>query len=62
MRKTKSPILAAVHETAKGLHRAGVMDLQTDERLYERGPGNLVAMVRLRSGKVQSIRYGRVPE
>lgn len=26
MRKTKSPILAAVHDTAKGLHRAGVMD------------------------------------
>ena len=26
MRKTKSPILEAVHDTAKGLHRAGVMD------------------------------------
>ncbi len=26
MKKTKSPVLAAVHETAKGLHRAGVMD------------------------------------
>ena len=26
MRKTKSPILEAVHETAKGLHKAGVMD------------------------------------
>jgi putative transcriptional regulator len=26
MRKTKSPILDAVHETAKGLHKAGVMD------------------------------------
>lgn len=26
MRKTKSPILEAVHETARGLHRAGVMD------------------------------------
>jgi putative transcriptional regulator len=25
-KKTKSPILAAVHETAKGLHKAGVMD------------------------------------
>jgi putative transcriptional regulator len=25
MRKTKSPILEAVHETAKGLHEAGVM-------------------------------------
>jgi putative transcriptional regulator len=26
MRKTKSAILEAVHETAKGLHNAGVMD------------------------------------
>ena len=26
MRKTKSPILEAVHETAKGLFAAGVMD------------------------------------
>lgn len=29
MRKTKSPILAAVHDTAKGLHNAGVMDQVT---------------------------------
>ncbi len=29
MRKTKSPILDAVHETAKGLHKAGVMDQVT---------------------------------
>ena len=26
MRKTKSAILAAVHDTARGLHKAGVMD------------------------------------
>lgn len=26
MRKTKSPILEAVHQTAKGLHKAGAMD------------------------------------
>jgi putative transcriptional regulator len=26
MRKTRSPILAAVHDSAKGLHKAGVMD------------------------------------
>ena len=26
MRKTKSPVLEAVHATAKGLHKAGVMD------------------------------------
>jgi hypothetical protein len=32
-----------------------------EEWLYERGPGNLVATVRVRAGVVQSIRYGRVP-
>ncbi len=26
MRKTKSPLLEAVHDTAKGLYKAGVMD------------------------------------
>ena len=26
MRKTKSPILEAMHDTAQGLHKAGVMD------------------------------------
>lgn len=29
MRKTKSSILEAVHDTAKGLHKAGVMDQVT---------------------------------
>jgi len=29
MRKTKSAILEAVHETAQGLHKAGVMDQVT---------------------------------
>lgn len=29
MRTTKSPILQAVHETAKGLHKAGAMDQVT---------------------------------
>lgn len=29
MRKAKSAILEAVHETAKGLHKAGVMDQLT---------------------------------
>ncbi len=33
----------------------------TDEWLYDRGPGNLVATVRFRSGTVASINYGRVP-
>jgi hypothetical protein len=35
---------------------------QVEEWLYERGPGNLLATVYLRSGVVQSIRYGRVPQ
>jgi len=35
---------------------------QTEEWLYERGPGNLLATVRLRSGVVQSIAYGRAPQ
>ena len=30
--------------------------------LYDRGPGNLMATVRFRSGTVQSITYGRAPE
>jgi putative transcriptional regulator len=29
MRKTKPLILDAVHETAKGLHKAGIMDQRT---------------------------------
>lgn len=33
----------------------------TDEWLYDRGPGNLMATVRFRSGTVLSITYGRVP-
>jgi uncharacterized protein DUF2845 len=32
-----------------------------EEWLYDRGPGNLMATVRFRSGRVQSIVYGRVP-
>jgi hypothetical protein len=34
---------------------------QTDEWLYDRGPGNLMATVRFRSGSVLSIIYGRQP-
>jgi hypothetical protein len=30
MRKTKSPILDAVHGTAKGLHKAGVIEVDCD--------------------------------
>ena len=35
MRKTKSAILDAVHETAKGLHKAGAMD-QVTMREFDR--------------------------
>ena len=35
--------------------------LVVDEWIYDRGPGNLVATVRFRSGVVQSIHYGRTP-
>jgi hypothetical protein len=34
---------------------------QVEEWLYDRGPGNLLATVRFRSGVVQSITYGRSP-
>ena len=33
----------------------------TDEWLYDRGPGNLQATVRMRAGKVISIHYGHTP-
>jgi len=36
--------------------------VQTEEWLYERGPGEFVAVIRLRGGKVQSITYGRQPQ
>lgn len=32
-----------------------------EEWLYDRGQGNLMATVRFRDGRVQSIRYGRLP-
>jgi hypothetical protein len=36
--------------------------IYTEEWLYERGPGEFVAVVRIRGGKVQSITYGRQPQ
>ena len=35
--------------------------LSTEQWVYERGPGKLVATVHIRSGTVQSIRYGKAP-
>jgi len=36
--------------------------LPVEEWLYDRGQGNLMATVRFRSGRVQSIVYGRTPQ
>src|SRR5690349_5795386 len=33
-----------------------------EEWIYDRGPGNLLAIVRFRNGRVQSIRYGYQPQ
>jgi hypothetical protein len=33
-----------------------------EEWLYDRGAGNLMAIIQFRDGRVQSIRYGRLPE
>jgi hypothetical protein len=33
----------------------------TEQWLYERGAGNMIAVVRIRGGNVQSIVYGRQP-
>ena len=33
----------------------------TEEWLYDRGPGNFVATVRIRAGIVQAITYGHAP-
>ena len=35
---------------------------QVEEWLYDRGPGNLMATVRFQGGRIQSIRYERVPD
>ena len=53
MRKTKSAILEAVHETAIGLHTAGVMDqvtLREFDRLY------LPPVEPLTASKIKKIR------
>ena len=33
--------------------------VMTEEWLYDRGPGNLLAVVRIREGRIISIRYGQ---
>ena len=36
--------------------------IYTEEWLYERGPGELLAVVRIRAGRVQTITYSRQPQ
>jgi hypothetical protein len=50
------------HPMPPGLAQAVVPCHAVEEWLYDRGPGNLMATVRFRDGKVQSIRYGRLPD
>ena len=53
-----APTLQPVPESIAGL----VVPCQPiEEWLYDRGPGNMVATVRFRSGVVQSITYSRSP-
>ena len=40
----------------------GVPCQTVEEWLYDRGPGNLMATVRFRDGRVQWIRYGAQPQ
>lgn len=40
----------------------GVPCQMVEEWLYDRGPGNLLARVRILGGSVLSIRYSRAPE
>jgi putative transcriptional regulator len=53
MRKTESAILAAVHDTAKGLHKAGVMDQVT---LREFDPLCLQPVEPLEPAQIKHIR------
>ena len=52
---------ATLHPVPPVIAGAFVPCQPVEEWLYERGPGNLVATVRLRSGIVQSIVYGHQP-
>lgn len=46
-----------------GVYAAAVAPCQpVEEWVYDRGPGNLMATVRFKSGVVQSIIYGRAPQ
>jgi hypothetical protein len=51
----------SVYPVPEPLARLYVPCIYTEEWLYERGPGELLAVLRIRGGKVQSITYGRQP-
>ena len=51
----------SIYPVPDAIAGAYVPCLVTEEWLYERGPGELLAVVRMRGGKVQSITYGREP-
>lgn len=53
MRKPKSSVLEAVHETATGVHKAGVMDQVT---LREFGPLDVLPVAALKPEEIKNIR------
>ena len=53
--------LGSVNPVPEPIAGVYVPCVYTEEWLYERGPGEFLAVVRMRGGKVQSITYGREP-
>ena len=55
-------VQAGTLQPLPGAYAAAVAPCQpVEEWVYDRGPGNLMATVRFKSGVVQSILYGRAP-
>lgn len=54
-------VAGAMHPLPSTIGAAVLPCQAIEEWLYDRGPGNLMASVRFRDGKVLSIRYGRQP-
>lgn len=52
----------SVNTVPEPFARLYVPCIDTEEWLYERGPGEFPAVVRIRGGRVQSITYGRQPQ
>lgn len=56
-------VQAGTLQPVPGVYAAAVAPCQpVEEWVYDRGPGNLMATVRFKSGVVQSIIYGRAPQ